>query len=400
MLVARPRRAAPAPARTGPAAALDPAPQLRARVHLRPAPEEPRVDGSAPRATSRGRRGSSGRGWSPAASTSAQPPTPASSGACSATDAEPFLGRPGVVLLVDRDGEADLVGAGGRPLLAGRNVKREEALPARRRARARAGRVPRGEVRRPAGPGSRGDPLGGGRAVRAAAPDEEPRTPRPERGGDPPARLRGRRALVRARAPAPQPAALANGARPGAAGARRDGPRGHGRPPGPASRPLARRGGQHGGVVQPHGGRARGEPPRGRGLQPKPGGHGAGPHRRTARLAGEPSRPEEPPGHRHRQRRHRRPLARRGRPDRDLQREGERDPGPRPGRGAGPDARGGAGCADHHAAGRGGGGRARRARGLARGADRVRAVRRGAARSPSWPRRFAGRATGPSAPWS
>jgi PAS domain S-box-containing protein len=45
-------------------------------------------------------------------------------------DAAPFLGPRGVVLLVDRDGEADLVGPGGRPLLAGRRVQREEALPA------------------------------------------------------------------------------------------------------------------------------------------------------------------------------------------------------------------------------------------------------------------------------
>jgi two-component system nitrogen regulation sensor histidine kinase NtrY len=45
-------------------------------------------------------------------------------------DAAPFLGRPGVVLLVDRDGEADLVGPGGRPLLPGRRVTREEARPA------------------------------------------------------------------------------------------------------------------------------------------------------------------------------------------------------------------------------------------------------------------------------
>jgi PAS domain S-box-containing protein len=44
-------------------------------------------------------------------------------------DAGPFLGRPHVVLLVNRDGEADLVGSGGRPLLAGRRVKREEAQP-------------------------------------------------------------------------------------------------------------------------------------------------------------------------------------------------------------------------------------------------------------------------------
>jgi len=41
-------------------------------------------------------------------------------------DANPFVGRPGVVLLVDRDGEADLVGPGGRPLLSGRQVTREE----------------------------------------------------------------------------------------------------------------------------------------------------------------------------------------------------------------------------------------------------------------------------------
>jgi len=31
-------------------------------------------------------------------------------------DAAPFLGRPGVALIVDEDGEADLVGPGGRPL--------------------------------------------------------------------------------------------------------------------------------------------------------------------------------------------------------------------------------------------------------------------------------------------
>ncbi|HSD26716.1 MAG TPA: HAMP domain-containing protein, partial [Vicinamibacteria bacterium] len=44
-------------------------------------------------------------------------------------EAAPFLGRRGVVLLVASDGEADLVGPGGRPLLAGRRVKREEAPP-------------------------------------------------------------------------------------------------------------------------------------------------------------------------------------------------------------------------------------------------------------------------------
>jgi two-component system, NtrC family, nitrogen regulation sensor histidine kinase NtrY len=40
-------------------------------------------------------------------------------------EAEPFLGREGVALLVDRDGEADLVGPGGRPLVAGRRVARD-----------------------------------------------------------------------------------------------------------------------------------------------------------------------------------------------------------------------------------------------------------------------------------
>jgi two-component system nitrogen regulation sensor histidine kinase NtrY len=46
------------------------------------------------------------------------------------SDAEPHLGKPEVALLVDRDGEADLVGPGGRPLVAGRSVAREEARPA------------------------------------------------------------------------------------------------------------------------------------------------------------------------------------------------------------------------------------------------------------------------------
>ena len=46
------------------------------------------------------------------------------------SDAEAYLGKPGVVLLVNRDGEADLVGPGGRPLLPGRHVEREETRPA------------------------------------------------------------------------------------------------------------------------------------------------------------------------------------------------------------------------------------------------------------------------------
>jgi two-component system nitrogen regulation sensor histidine kinase NtrY len=44
-------------------------------------------------------------------------------------DARSHLGQPGVVLLVAGDGEADLVGEGGRPLLAGRQVRREEPRP-------------------------------------------------------------------------------------------------------------------------------------------------------------------------------------------------------------------------------------------------------------------------------
>jgi two-component system nitrogen regulation sensor histidine kinase NtrY len=45
------------------------------------------------------------------------------------SEAAPFLGRPHVVLLVNREGEAGLVGPGGLPLLAGRRVTREEAAP-------------------------------------------------------------------------------------------------------------------------------------------------------------------------------------------------------------------------------------------------------------------------------
>ncbi len=43
-------------------------------------------------------------------------------------DAEPYLSQPGVALLVNQDGEADLVGRGGRLLLAGRQV-RKTAVP-------------------------------------------------------------------------------------------------------------------------------------------------------------------------------------------------------------------------------------------------------------------------------
>jgi signal transduction histidine kinase len=44
-------------------------------------------------------------------------------------EAAPYLAEDGVVLLVDQDGEADLVGPGGRQLLAGRQVQREELRP-------------------------------------------------------------------------------------------------------------------------------------------------------------------------------------------------------------------------------------------------------------------------------
>jgi hypothetical protein len=49
-------------------------------------------------------------------------------------ESEPHLGQPEVVLLVDKDGEADLVGPGGRPLVAGRRVEREEGPPCGRRS--------------------------------------------------------------------------------------------------------------------------------------------------------------------------------------------------------------------------------------------------------------------------
>jgi PAS domain S-box-containing protein len=41
-------------------------------------------------------------------------------------EAEPFLGGPGVALLVDGEGQAQLVGPGGRPFVSGRRVQREE----------------------------------------------------------------------------------------------------------------------------------------------------------------------------------------------------------------------------------------------------------------------------------
>ncbi len=45
-------------------------------------------------------------------------------------EAQPFLDEPGVVLIVDGQGQAELVGVGGRPLLTNRRVPREAARPA------------------------------------------------------------------------------------------------------------------------------------------------------------------------------------------------------------------------------------------------------------------------------
>ncbi|MGD8897232.1 MAG: ATP-binding protein [Acidobacteriota bacterium] len=44
-------------------------------------------------------------------------------------EAGPYLGEPGVVLIVDDEGRAELVGGGGRSLLTGRRVRREAARP-------------------------------------------------------------------------------------------------------------------------------------------------------------------------------------------------------------------------------------------------------------------------------
>jgi PAS domain S-box-containing protein len=44
-------------------------------------------------------------------------------------EAQPFLSQPGIALLVNEDGEADLVGEGGRSLLPARQVRREESQP-------------------------------------------------------------------------------------------------------------------------------------------------------------------------------------------------------------------------------------------------------------------------------
>jgi PAS domain S-box-containing protein len=47
-------------------------------------------------------------------------------------EARPYVGEPGVVLIVDAEGRAELVGPGGRPLLTDRRVRREEARPGER----------------------------------------------------------------------------------------------------------------------------------------------------------------------------------------------------------------------------------------------------------------------------
>ena len=293
------------------------------------------------------------------------------------------------------------MGPGGRPLLAGRSVQRDGGPARRRRPPARPGRVPRGRLRRRSGcwpswrrSPPRGEPYGRLHLLKSLAPLER------SEAADPLALLRQRHALVRPRAPAAQPAALAHGARPGAARARRDGPGRHRRPPGAPAGALARRGGQHGRVVQPHGGRARGEPPRDRGVQPQPRGDGGGPHRGAARVRRRASCALK--NHLATV------IANVGTGVLSLDEDGRietfngrasRDPRPRPGGGARPHARGGAR--------RGGDARGSceavavvrdRRQDVARGPGRVRAAARAAARSPSWPLSCAARRSGRSAP--
>ena len=113
-------------------------------------------------------------------------------------DAEPYVGRPGVVLLVDRDGEADL-DRSGRPAAA----LRAAAPRARSRAPTGSGPAPGqddfretafGDVARAV---ARGHAAGGRRALRAAAPAEEPAAARAQRAAHALAALRRRVALVR-----------------------------------------------------------------------------------------------------------------------------------------------------------------------------------------------------------
>ena len=104
-------------------------------------------------------------------------------------------------------------GPGGRPLLSGRRVTREEP-------RVRDGGPPPGQdefrevaLRRRARAGAGGHAAGGRRALRSAAPAEEPRAARAQRAAHALAALRRRVAVVRRRAAAAEPAALAHGAR-------------------------------------------------------------------------------------------------------------------------------------------------------------------------------------------
>ena len=194
-------------------------------------------------------------------------------------DAAPFVGRPGVVLLVDRDGEADLIGPGGRPLLSGRRATREEP-------RAEGSGPPPGqdEFREVAFGDARvlalvatlqaaGEPYGRLHLLKSLAPLE--RSERLTRsllyGGVSlsfVAVLLLLNLLLSRMVLAPVRRVHDAMAR-AATGDLRVRLEVH----------LARRGRQHGRVVQPHGGRAGGEPPAGRGLQPQPREHGRGAHR-------------------------------------------------------------------------------------------------------------------------
>ena len=171
--------------------------------------------------------------------------------------ARPFLGEPVLVLIVDREGRADLVGAGGRTLLPDQGVRRESARPAPETDDG-ADQFRETTWGGQQGARPRRDPLHPRPVLRPAAPALQPRPARTLGDVDPIALLRRRHADVRPRPAPAQPASLAHRADAGAAGARRDVAGGHRRPPGPPARPLPRRGGQHGGVVQPHGRRARG----------------------------------------------------------------------------------------------------------------------------------------------
>ncbi len=138
-------------------------------------------------------------------------------------DAQPFLAQAGVVLLIGQDGEADLVGDGGRRLIAGRQVRREEV-----RGTEGARLLGQDDFREAVFGGqpvlaldttlsAAGDPYGQLQILKSLAPLERSASiTRSILYG-------GVTLIVRARAAAPERAALAHGAAPGAPDARGDG---------------------------------------------------------------------------------------------------------------------------------------------------------------------------------